>query len=91
MTANVLILHCFAGGSLYNTICLSPAYRLISAGVLGENKFMVIGMSFVEIIFQSIGGIVVKSDIVTLAGLLLVDKKMSAKFMMFEIVNVVPL
>ena len=52
---------------------------------------MVIWITFIEIIFQSIGGIVVKSDIVTLAGLLLVDKKMSAKFMMFEIVNVVPL
>ena len=91
MTADVLILHSSAGGSLYNTICLSPAYRLISAGVLGENKFMVIWITFVEIIFQSIGGIVVKSDIVTLAGLLLVDKKISAKFMMFEIVNVVPL
>ena len=59
MTADVLILHCFAGSSLYNTICLSPAYRLVSAGVLGKNKFMVIWITFIEIIFQSIGGIVV--------------------------------
>ena len=48
-------------------------------------------MPFVEICSESIGGIAVQSDIVILAGLLLVDKKMRAKYMMLEIVYVIPL
>lgn len=48
-------------------------------------------MPFVEICPESIGGIAVQSDIVILAGLLLVDKKMRAKYMMLEIVYVIPL
>lgn len=48
-------------------------------------------MPFIEICPESIGGIAVQSDIVIFGGLLLVDKKMRAKYMVLEIVYVIPL
>ena len=87
----MFILICLLGSSPYNSVCLNSVYWLPPAGGLCKNKLMFSRMPFVEICSESIGGIAVQSDIVILAGLLLVDKKMRAKYMEVEMVNVITL
>lgn len=91
VTADMFILNCLLGSSPYNSVCLNSVQWLPPAGGFCKNKLMFSRMPFVEICPESIGGIAVQSDIVILAGLLLVDKKMRAKYMMLEIVYVIPL